>query len=109
MGDTFCCFPSPSSSSLSQLHQDSCGLKSLQLPLAASLVRNTGCWGGRSHKGMEKVGHLLPAALSLPVGGSKERWREGRKEGGKKGQDGRKGRRLKEVAAGAMQCSSGQV
>lgn len=85
MGDTFCCFPSPSSFCLSQLYQDSRGLKSRQLPLAASLVRDKGCWGGRSPERMEKVGHLLPTALSFPVGGSKERGREGRKEVGKKG------------------------
>lgn len=45
------------------------GSKASCWALAAALVRDKGCWGGRTPGGMEKkVGHLLPTALSLPVG-----------------------------------------
>lgn len=78
------------------------GSKASCWALAASPVRDKSCWGGRFLGGMEKkMGCLLSTALNnyLPLGGSKEGWRERRREEGTEGQEGRK-RRLKEVAAG---------
>lgn len=89
MGDnfSFSCSPSPSSPSLPQLHQEPCGLKSL---LAASLVRDKGCWGGRSPGGGDEGGTSPAncAELLSPCGEA------ARKEGGREeGKEERKGRR----------------
>lgn len=55
-------------------------------PWLLPLVRDKGCWGGRSPRGMEKkVRHLLPTALCLPVGRP-----QGRMEGRKKGRKGKR-------------------
>lgn len=104
MGDTFSFSFSPSP--LPPLCPSSIrspgGSKASCQALAASLVRDktagvTGPLGGDGEEG--EMSPMNCAKQLSPSGRRQGRWREGRREGGTEGQEGRK-RRLKEVAAG---------